>query len=106
MSERIQQLNEALEGPGRPFLTARWESLVLLNFDCPREFLEPLVPGGTQLDSWHGSDVMSLVGFRFVGTRIRGIGIPWHQAAGRKHSGVSRRPSELARMESVRGELR
>lgn len=66
-------------GPGRPFLTARWESLVLLSFDCPREFLEPLLPGGIELDSWHGSDLISLVGFRFVDTRIRGIRVPWHR---------------------------
>ena len=50
-------------GPGRPFVSARWESLVLR----------------TELDSWHGSDLNSLVGFRFVDTRIRGVGVPWHR---------------------------
>ena len=62
-----------------PFLTARWESLVLLNFDCPRELLEPLVPRGTELDPWGGANLISLVGFRFVDTRIRGIGVPCHR---------------------------
>ena len=64
---------------GGPFLTARWESLVLLNFDCPRRVLEPLVPRGTELDAWGGSHVITLVGFRFVDTKIRGIGIPCHR---------------------------
>ena len=36
------------------FLTARWESLVLLNYICPRRLLEPLVPAGTELDEWSG----------------------------------------------------
>ncbi len=38
----------------RPFLTARWESLVLLNYSCRREWLEPLVPSGAELDTWQG----------------------------------------------------
>ena len=62
-----------------PFLTARWENLVLLNFDCPRSFLEPLVPRGTELDPWRGVDVVSLVGFHFVDTRVFGVPIPGHR---------------------------
>lgn len=63
----------------RPFLTARWEDLVILNFDCPEELLTPLVPGGTELDPWEGSHIVSLVGFRFVDTRLRGLAIPGHR---------------------------
>lgn len=66
-------------GGGTPFLTARWEHLLLLNFDCPGELLEPLVPAGTELDPWQGTHVISLVGFRFVDTRLRGVPIPWHR---------------------------
>ena len=62
-----------------PFLTARWESLALLNFECPREILEPLVPRGTELDSWGDVDLVSLVGFRFVDTRVKGVGVPCHR---------------------------
>lgn len=36
-----------------PFLTARWENLVLLNYECPPALLEPLVPAGTELDTEH-----------------------------------------------------
>ena len=62
----------------RPFLTARWESLVLLNYRCPPGLLIPFVPKGTELDSWRGTN-LSLVGFRFVDTRVAGIPIPGHR---------------------------
>lgn len=62
-----------------PFLTARWESLVFLNYRCPPDLLEPLVPAGTALDAWDGVTLMSLVGFLFCDTRIHGIPIPFHR---------------------------
>ena len=64
----------------RPFLTARWESLVLLNYPCPAALLAPLVPAGTQLDPWAGGTLVSLVGFRFEDTRLAGVPIPFHRA--------------------------
>lgn len=63
----------------RPFLTARWENLVLLNFACPEPLLAPLVPEGTELDPWRGQHVASLVGFRFLNTRVRGVAIPGYR---------------------------
>lgn len=69
-----------IERPARrPFLTARWESLVLLNYVCPRSLLEPLVPAGTELDDWDGRHLVSLVGFMFRDTRVIGWAIPGHQ---------------------------
>jgi len=56
----------------RPFPTARWESLVLINDCCRREWLEPLVPAGTEPDSWRGETLISLVGFPFTDTRLPG----------------------------------
>jgi hypothetical protein len=61
------------------FLTARWEHLVLLNYTCPRELLEPLVPAGTELDTWDGETLVSLVGFMFVDTRLLGVPVPFHR---------------------------
>jgi uncharacterized protein len=63
----------------RPFLTARWEHLVLLNYACPPALLAPLVPAGTTLDPWHGQTLVSLVGFRFEDTRLAGVPIPGHR---------------------------
>lgn len=61
------------------FLTARWESLVLLNYACPRSLLEPLVPRGTELDAWSGETLVSLVGFLFTDTRLFGVPVPGHR---------------------------
>ncbi len=63
----------------RPFLTARWEHLVLLNYEVDPALLLPLVPAGTELDFWGGRCWMSLVGFRFLDTRLLGVPIPGHR---------------------------
>jgi uncharacterized protein YqjF (DUF2071 family) len=67
------------ESPTNPFLTARWEHLILLNYVVPEKLLEPLVPRGTKLDRWQGETLVSLVGFLFVDTRLRGIPVPGHR---------------------------
>jgi uncharacterized protein YqjF (DUF2071 family) len=61
-----------------PFLTARWEDLVLLNYSCPPDLLLPLVPRGTVLDLWEGEALVSLVGFLFKDTRVLGVSFPFH----------------------------
>lgn len=61
------------------FLRARWEHLVFLNYEVPRELLAPLVPRGTELDGWDGATLASLVGFRFADTRVLGFGVPRHR---------------------------
>ncbi len=63
----------------RPFLTARWESLLLLNYECPEALLRPLVPSGTELDLWDGRALISLVGFLFADTRVLGLAVPFHR---------------------------
>ena len=63
----------------RPFLTARWRYLAMLNYEVPPEILAPLVPAGTELDSWGGKTFASVVGFLFLDTRVRGIAIPGHR---------------------------
>ena len=44
----------------------------MLNFACPAELLEPLVPRGTELDAHAGVPQVSLVGFMFRDTRVLG----------------------------------
>jgi uncharacterized protein YqjF (DUF2071 family) len=61
------------------FLTARWEHLIVLNYLCPPDLLLPYVPRGTRLDAWEEQTFLSLVGFLFRNTRIRGVGIPCHR---------------------------
>ncbi len=62
-----------------PFLKAEWRHLVMLNYEVPRELLEPWVPAGTALDTYKGDVYVSLVGFLFLNTRVKGISIPFHQ---------------------------
>jgi hypothetical protein len=52
---------------------------VLLNSPCRREWLEPLVPSGTEIDSWHGDPQVSLVGFLFTDIRLLGVPAPLHR---------------------------
>jgi uncharacterized protein YqjF (DUF2071 family) len=63
----------------RPFLTARWEHLVVLTYAVSPDVLRPRVPRGTELDLWRGESLVSLVGFHFRDTRVRGIAVPGHR---------------------------
>jgi uncharacterized protein YqjF (DUF2071 family) len=63
----------------RPFLTADWRYLVMLNYEVAPAVLRPLVPAGTKLDLWEGRALVSVVGFRFLHTRVLGVPIPWHR---------------------------
>ena len=65
--------------PHQPFLTASWEHLVLLNYRVDPALLVPLVPAGTELDTWEGSCFLSLVAFCFLDTRVLGIRVPGHR---------------------------
>lgn len=61
------------------FLTASWRYLAMLNFRIDPAVLQPLVPSGTELDAWQGQTVVSVVGFRFLDTRLFGIPVPCHR---------------------------
>lgn len=63
----------------RPFLTAAWRYLAMLNYEVPAALLHPLVPAGTELDTWNGSTLASIVGFRFLDTRVLGFAIPGYR---------------------------
>lgn len=62
----------------RVFLSAQWRDLAMINYESDPSVLAPLLPAGTELDQWFGRTFVSLVGFRFVGVRVRGIPIPFH----------------------------
>jgi len=63
----------------RPFLTAEWRHLVMLSWACDPALLARFVPAGTALELWNGTAFLSLVGFRFVGTRVLGVPVPLHR---------------------------
>jgi uncharacterized protein YqjF (DUF2071 family) len=61
------------------FLSAEWRDLVMLNYEVSPRLLQPYVPRGTELDSFEGRSFVSLVGFRFLKTKLFGIlPIPFH----------------------------
>lgn len=68
-----------MTAPPRPFLTARWEHLVLLNYTVPTRVIAPLVPRGTEIDRFGGEALVSLVGFLFADTRVLGMSVPGHR---------------------------
>lgn len=61
------------------FLTAEWRWLAMLNYEIAPEVLMSFVPAGTELDSWNRKTFVSMVGFMFLKTRVKGIPIPFHQ---------------------------
>jgi uncharacterized protein YqjF (DUF2071 family) len=63
----------------RPFLSAEWRHLLMLNYAMDREALQPFVPPGTVLDTYKGVAYVSLVGFLFLKTRVLGVTLPFHQ---------------------------
>lgn len=62
----------------KPFLTAEWRKLVLANYEIDPKVLESYLPVGTELDFWDNKCYVSLVGFMFLNTKIKGIKVPGH----------------------------
>jgi len=63
----------------RTFLTAEWRYLVMLNYAVDASVLKPFLPPGTELDSYRGDTFVSVVGFRFLNTRVFGWAFPFHR---------------------------
>jgi uncharacterized protein len=61
------------------FLTAEWRHLAMLNYEVDPSVLLKFVPAGTELDRWNGKIFLSLVGFRFLNTKVFGIPFPFHR---------------------------
>ncbi|HLI30273.1 MAG TPA: DUF2071 domain-containing protein [Terriglobia bacterium] len=76
---KIGDRNYHNASPERRFLSAEWRYLVMLNYKVNPEILWPYVPLGTELDSFDGRTFISLVGFRFLRTRVYQIPFPFHR---------------------------
>jgi len=62
------------------FLSAEWRDLVMCNYAVDETLLRRYVPKGTSLDSYGGKTYVSLVGFRFLRTKLAGtVAIPFHR---------------------------
>ena len=60
----------------RPFLTAEWSKLLLLNFAVPPDVVGRLAPAGTEPDLFDGRAYASVVGFLFRHGRLFGFPMP------------------------------
>ncbi|MBK0404764.1 DUF2071 domain-containing protein [Adhaeribacter sp. BT258] len=60
------------------FLTAEWRKLAFANYVIDPEILSKYVPAKTELDFWNGDCFVSLVGFKFCNTRLKGFRVPFH----------------------------
>ena len=50
----------------------------MLNYAVQPDTLRPFVPVGMELDEWNGCVYISVVGFLFLRTRVKGLAIPGH----------------------------
>jgi uncharacterized protein YqjF (DUF2071 family) len=61
------------------FLRADWRWLAMLNYEADPSVLDGLVPAGTEIDLYEGACFLSVVGFRFLRTRVWGVPVPFHR---------------------------
>lgn len=65
------------------FLTARWTDLVLVTWRIPADLLATHLPAELEPDRLPGDPegiaYVSLVAFRFLDTKVKGIGVPLHR---------------------------
>lgn len=59
------------------FLKAKWENLIMANYEISPSCLLPYLPNGVELDFFQGKAYVSLVGFLFKDTSIFNIPIPF-----------------------------
>lgn len=60
------------------FLRAEWRKLIMAQYEVEAATLAPWLPGGVELDLFHGRCFVSLVGFLFDRVRVKGLAIPFH----------------------------
>ena len=63
---------------GNTFLNAQWQNLVMVNYEVSPEILQKYLPYKTELDFWNNRCYVSIVGFRFLETKVLGIKFPFH----------------------------
>jgi uncharacterized protein len=61
------------------FLRAKWLNLIMVNYEIDPAILRPYIPAYTELDHYNGTHYVSLVGFLFKDTKLKGIPVPFHR---------------------------
>lgn len=60
------------------FLQAQWKNLILANYEFDPSDLKKYLPHKTELDFFNNKCLVSLVGFKFCNTKVKGLKIPFH----------------------------
>lgn len=61
----------------KTFLKARWENIVMINYEVDNAVLQPYLPCDVELDTHNKKSFISLVGFRFLNSKLFGLPIPY-----------------------------
>jgi len=62
----------------KPFLQAEWRKLAMANYSVDKKILDRYLPYKTEIDTWNNICYVSLVGFMFKNTKVKGLKIPFH----------------------------
>jgi uncharacterized protein YqjF (DUF2071 family) len=60
----------------KTFLTAKWQNLIMVNYEIDPTYLTPYLPAGVDLDFYNDKTYISLVGFLFKDSSLFNIPIP------------------------------
>ncbi|MCW3107974.1 MAG: hypothetical protein JWQ09_2480, partial [Segetibacter sp.] len=60
------------------FLKARWENLIMINYEVDAQILLPHLPPFTTVDTFNTKTLVSVVGFMFNDTKVFGLRWPCH----------------------------
>ena len=59
------------------FLNAKWQNIIMANYEISPEYLLPFMPKGVELDYYQEKTFVSLVGFLFKNSTIFNVPIPF-----------------------------
>jgi uncharacterized protein len=62
----------------KTFLHAEWRKLAIINYPIDKSILQKHLPNKTELDIWNDTCYVSLVGFMFKNTKLKGVKVPFH----------------------------
>ncbi len=62
----------------KTFLLAEWRKLAMANYSIDQQILDRYLPPKTEIDLWNDICYVSLVGFMFKNTKVKGFKIPFH----------------------------
>ena len=61
------------------FFRAKWLNLIVVNYKIDPAILKPYALAFTELDCHNGVHYVSLVGFLFMDTKLKGVSVPFHR---------------------------